>query len=264
MKNISFRKEFSERNLFSFSSMKNNILKTLSIISVFAVTGCSTPVAPLQPDNGTVSNYSVNTVTSGYSVSRLLSSRNKSRNLVTTTTSKSSASTVKKGVVTSSDGTVSINGIPFFRQGNDNTCGQAAMTSVLNYWGIDVDYQTVINDTNPNNGATDLLTIQAYMINNGLQSLIHNDSTLDLLKKIIDGGKPAIVLLDFGTLGTEHYVVVSGYNDKKGTILINDPRNGANLSMSQTDFDDKWENKSLGNLLIFGSKYNRPIVEVAD
>ncbi|MBC7472715.1 MAG: hypothetical protein H7263_00365, partial [Candidatus Sericytochromatia bacterium] len=57
---------------------------------------------------------------------------------------------------------------------------------------------------------------------------------------------------------------VSGYNETKKTILINDPRNQANMSMNETDFNNKWQNKSLGNLFIFGNKYERPIFEISD
>ena len=128
---------------------------------------------------------------------------------------------------------------------------------------MNIDYQTVINESNPSNLATDIGTVEAYIKIKGLNVKAKNNSTLKDLEDLIDSGKPPIVLLDFGGLGYEHYIVVSGYNERKKTILINDPRNGANLSIKQTDFLEIWKNKSLGNLLIFGDRYYRPLITVS-
>ncbi|MBC7474013.1 MAG: C39 family peptidase, partial [Candidatus Sericytochromatia bacterium] len=210
---------------------KNKLLNIVLLLSSMLTFGCSTPIAPMQSNKGTVINYHTN-----YRISKLTKSQK------------------KIGAVKATDGTVTINGIPFFVQGDDNTCGQASITSILNYWGVSIDYQTVINESNWSNGATDLEVLKAYLINKGLRVNLHQQSNLDTLKAIIRTGKPPIVLLDFGKLSIEHYVIVSGYNETKKTILINDPRNQANMSMNETDFNNKWQNKSLGNLFIFGNK----------
>jgi predicted double-glycine peptidase len=221
------------------SSIKKNLKKHIAFIPVIAVVllyGCHTPVAPLQADNGTVYSYNRN-----YGL-------------------KNSLGTVTK----SNDGTVTISGIPFFKQGNDNTCGQAAMTSILNFWGNKITYQAVINETNASNIPTDLNVIEVYLQSKGLQAKAYKKSTLEYLKYLVDQGKPPIVLLDFGGLGNEHYVIVSGYNDKQETILINDSRNGPFISLSNEEFEQMWQNKSLANMLIFGDKFERPIFDVSN
>lgn len=222
---------------------KNNFIKVGIglFISVITAACGATPTAPVQPDSGVVYNYKTST----------------RGNLGRFTTSK------QKGTVsTATDGSVTVNGIPFFKQGKDNTCGQATITSILNFWGVEIDYQTVINESNPSNMPTDINTVRDYVKIKGLNVNIYKNATIEDLEALVDAGKPPMVILDFGGLNYEHYVVVSGYNEKKKTILINDPRNGANLSIKQADFLRIWENKSLGNLLIFGDKYHRPIIEV--
>ena len=220
----------------------NKIFSMLTSTILVMLSACSTPIAPTQPENGVVYNYKSSSF--GRNFSKL--------NVIT------------KGTVNvTSDGTTTVAGIPFFKQGKDNTCGQATITSILNFWGVDIDYQTVINESNPSNMPTDLLSIEYYIKNKGLNVKVTNNSTIKDIEDLIDQGKPPIVLLDFGGLSYEHYIVVSGCNEKKKTILINDPRNGANLSIKQADFLKIWNNQSLGNLLIFGNKYYRPIVAVS-
>lgn len=214
----------------------------LGFIPFLASCSSTPPTAPSQPDSGVVYNYKTNI------------QRGK---LGRFNTSQEAGTVVK-----SSDGTVSVNGIPFFKQGKDNTCGQATLTSILNFWGVKIDYQTVIDESNPSNFPTDIGTIKEYLKMKGLVATTYKNNTLDALKGLVDKGRPPIVLLDFGGLSYEHYVVVSGYNTTKKTILINDPRNGANLSIKETEFLNIWQNKSLGNLIIFGDKYYRPIIDV--
>jgi predicted double-glycine peptidase len=209
-----------------------------SLLGIFLY-GCHSPVAPLQADTGTVYNYG---------------GRNYA--LKQTVSKQGSVSQVK-------DGTVTISGIPIFKQGNDNTCGQAVMASILNFWGNKTTYQTVINETNLGNMPTDLNVIETYLNSKGLNAKAYKKSSLEYLKYLVDQGKPPIVLLDFGGLQNEHYVVVSGYNDLKDTILINDSRNGAFIPLKSADFEAKWKNQSLANVLIFGDKFDRPIFDIS-
>jgi hypothetical protein len=57
--------------------------------------------------------------------------------------------------------------------------------------------------------------------------------------------------------------VVSGYNDRLGRVMINDPRRGANVAMSYKDFQAIWDNPAIGSLIIFGDKYTRLIFEIS-
>jgi len=221
----------------------------ISLIFSLSLTACATPTAPLQPESGTISNYNQNQLMR-FSARRFGGSRYSVNNSTT------------EAVSTHSDGTVSVNNIPFFHQGEDNTCGQATLTSALNFNGVDIDYQTVINESNPVNMATDINTITNYIKSKGLEAVSYKNSEIEHLRRLIDQGKPPIVLLDYGGLNNEHYVLVSGYNDKEGFLLINDPKQSANIKADYEIFEEMWENQSLGNLLIFGDNFYKPIIEI--
>lgn len=112
-----------------------------------------------------------------------------------------------------------ITNVPFVKQGNDNTCGQAILTIILNYWGINISYQSIVNETNASNLPTDVDRITNYLRKKGLYAQDYRKAKLSfvkdrILKEII------IILLDFGTLQTEHYVIATGYNETRQELIF--------------------------------------------
>lgn len=162
------------------------------------------------------------------------------------------------------NGSIVLSNVPFFQQGNDNTCGQAIMAIILNYWRIDLSYQTIVNQTNMSNIATDIDKITSYLRKYGLYAQDYRLASLNFVKSLIQQGRPVIVLLDFGSLATEHYVVVTGYNDEQQQMIVHDPVDGPNIKIQYADFESKWENRSMKKLGIFGDKYNRIAFDVDD
>lgn len=160
------------------------------------------------------------------------------------------------------DGTIEVSNIPFYQQANDNTCGQAVMASILNYWGKGVSYQDVVNQTNSWNMFTDVDKITQYLRKRGLYAQDYRMATINLLKDRINKGLPPIVLLDFGSLSSEHYVIVKGYNESTKTFIVSDPIDGPNIKINYDAFASMWENRSLNKLGIFGDKYNRIVFDV--
>lgn len=160
------------------------------------------------------------------------------------------------------DGTVSVSNIPYYQQGNNNTCAQSVMTSILNYWGIELTYQTVVNQTNSWNIFTDVGTITKYIRQKGVYAQDYRMASSSFIKDRIRKGLPAIVLLDFGSVGAEHYVIVRGYNDNDGEFIILDPVDGPNVKMKYDIFEKMWENRSLRSMGIFGDKYNRIVFDI--
>lgn len=210
-------------------------LKFVFFLVMIILSGCSKPVAPIQPDTGKIYNYTKNT-----------------RGILTSPGSMSKTN----------DSTVTINGIPFFKQGKDNTCGQATMASILNFWGVNISYQAIIDENNPDNMPTDLEKMESYIKSKNVNAKAYKKSSFEFLKYLINQKRPPIVLLDLGGLSNEHYVVVTGYNDLKKTIIFNDPVSGPNIQFTEQIFDDKWKNQSLTNLLIFGDKFDHAIIDV--
>lgn len=155
-----------------------------------------------------------------------------------------------------------IEDVPFYRQGNDNTCGQAVMTSLLNYWGIKYDYQGVVNEANPRNAPTTDEGIVAYLRSKGLQAQTFRKATIDNLIAQVNKGRPTAVLLDFGGLSQEHYVIVVGYNPTKNTIIVHDSLENPYVEMPATTFTTMWENKAVRSVHVFGGdNYQRMMVD---
>lgn len=240
-------KLISEKGLLSFAKIEQvlNIQKKLAsltmvtFLSTSILAGCNTPRVSTF---STVENYANSDSSNGIKVLNTNSATN--------------------NVNFYNDGTVAIANIPFFQQGNDNTCGQAVMASVLNFWGVDVSYQTVVNQTNAGNSFTDISNITNYLRKKGLYSQDYRQATLNFVKDRIQKGNPVILLLDFGKLSSEHYVLATGYNDKTEEIILMDPIDGPNIKMSYEEMENRWENKSLKKVGIFGDKYSRIVFDI--
>ncbi len=155
------------------------------------------------------------------------------------------------------DGTIAISNIPYFKQGNNNTCAQSVMASVLNFWGVPVSYQSIIKQTNSSNIFTDVNSITSYLRKNGLYAQDYRQADINFLKDRINKGNPVIILLDFGKITTEHYVLVTGYNDKEREFIILDPIDGPNQKYDYDRIEQMWKNNSLKNVKLFGDKYSK-------
>ncbi len=160
-------------------------------------------------------------------------------------------------------GDVYISGVPFVKQGKDNTCGQAVATMILQYWGVDIDYQQVVNESNPLNLGTSHSALQGYLQAKGLYAQGYREGSLELLLELVRLGRPVIVLLDFGGLNWEHYVLVVGYNATRNTIIFHESNSQSYRELSAETFVQRWRNPSLVNLPIFGGpSYDRLMFDV--
>lgn len=164
----------------------------------------------------------------------------------------SQQSASQRGKLVKSGDNTYISGVPFIKQGKDNTCGQAVATMILQFWGQDVDYQQVVNESNPLNVGTSYGALQGYLQSRGLHAQAYREGSLPLLLELVNRGRPVIALLDFGSLSWQHYVVVIGYNTRKNTLIFHDSSNGSYRELSAEEFVERWANPSLVNLPIFG------------
>lgn len=217
-------------------------LAMVSIVSLPFLNACGNTIVPIQ------TNIPVNYVTT---------SQFKTLNLRTPGIDKEVQINVHQ------DGSKVIQNVPFTMQGNDNTCGQAVMTMILNYWGINISYQQVVNETNPNNLPTTYDSITNYLRKKGLKAQDYTKATINNIIASINKGKPVIVLLDWGGASQEHYVVVVGYNQRKNTIIFHDSLDGPYMEMGMQQFDSFWNNKSISRLpLLGGANYNHLMFDV--
>ncbi|MFP5504119.1 MAG: C39 family peptidase, partial [Candidatus Sericytochromatia bacterium] len=162
------------------------------------------------------------------------------------------------------DGSRVLKDVPFFQQGRDNTCGQAVMAVLLNYWETKVPYQTVVDDANRFNLPTTHEGLTSYMQRQGLKARAYRQGNVDFLKERVDEGRPPIVLLEFNNdLFQQHYVVVIGYNEAKGTIIFHDSIDGPYRQLDEDTFFAMWQAENLVKLPLFGgANYQGLVIDV--
>lgn len=154
--------------------------------------------------------------------------------------------------------------VPYANQGNDNTCGQAVSTMVANFWGKPTDYQALVNRDNRFNLATTAGMIVNTLREKGLEAQDFREASIENLIAEINKGRPSIVLLDFGSIQSAHYVLIVGYNTTRGTIIMHDSLEAAYVEMPQQTFLKMWENKAVRSVLpVGGSNYRRLMIKVA-
>lgn len=151
-----------------------------------------------------------------------------------------------------------IENVPYFTQGNDNTCGQAVIAMLTNFWGVTTSYQALVNTENPLNLATTAGAMVNSLRKKGLSAQDFRDASLENLVAEINKGRPAAVLLDFGSIQQAHYVIIVGYNPKRKTLIMHDSLEAPYVEMPQQIFVKMWENKSIRSILpVGGSNYRR-------
>lgn len=211
-------------------------LLLLGTFTPLVPSACTAPDIPLQPATGFPATYGT-TVVQAWEVRP----------------STGPASVLKLYT----DGMLVIEGVPWFHQGQDRTCAQANIATLLNFWGVPLSYPTVVEQMNPGNFPTDVGAIRTYLRQKGLRVQDYRGATVNFLRQQINAGRPTLVLLDFGDLASTHYVTVKGY-DKGGTrLLLNDPVAGANTVMPVGEFERRWQAASLAQVPGFGDRYTR-------
>jgi hypothetical protein len=206
-----------------------------AILPAVISAACTPPNIPPQPAAGYAMDYRAATVTRAWR----LEERNGHRAVLRQY----------------ADGMVALGGVPWFHQGQDRTCGQANIATLLNFWGIPKSYPQVVKEMNPGNLPTDVGRVSAYLRRQGLQVQDYRLATLNFLHQQVASGRPTLVLLDFGSLATTHYVTVKGYDEAGRRLLISDPVAGPNTVMDVDEFQRLWRNTSLARLPGVGDRY---------
>lgn len=205
---------------------------------------CSMPNVPPQPDAGFAQDYRMQVV----------------RSLPVQLDGQLSSPTARLNLY--ADGVVALSGLPWYHQGSDRTCAQANIAMLMGYWGKPTSYQQVVREMNPGNLPTDVVNVTGYLRQKGLSAQDYRLATLNFVKERINAGRPVLVLLDFGSLASTHYVTIKGYDDRRKELLVSDPVIGANVRLPYEAFDKYWQNRSLSTLPGFKDKYARIAFDV--
>jgi predicted double-glycine peptidase len=139
--------------------------------------------------------------------------------------------------------------VPLTLQSTDYTCGASALQSVLKFYGDDVAEMDLARElkSTPADG-TNYKEIARYARAHGYDVNTAVGAGLDDLKRAIDQGKPALVLIQAWAEGPVdykndwndgHYVVATGYDAKN--IYFMDPSTLGNYTyIPINEFMDRW------------------------
>ena len=141
-----------------------------------------------------------------------------------------------------------IGGVPFFKQ-DAHQCGPAAMASVLNYRGIKVSPEEII-EAIYSKGAEGTLDFDMvlYAEKKGRKTEKYR-GTLENLRINVDSNNPLIVLVDYGFLSYQrnHFMVVLGYDESH--IYVNSGVEPLE-AISKDEFVRTWKKTNFWTLLI--------------
>jgi ABC-type bacteriocin/lantibiotic exporter with double-glycine peptidase domain len=130
--------------------------------------------------------------------------------------------------------------VPFVKQ-KDFFCGPAAMASIMRFYGRNISQEEIAEEVySPKLKGALISDMENYAKEMGYKTETINGD-LDTLISTINGGVPAIVLVDLGKwiVSVPHYYVVYGYDKNRNTFLLNTGFE-SNQEMSFSKLDNEW------------------------
>jgi predicted double-glycine peptidase len=132
--------------------------------------------------------------------------------------------------------------VPFVQQ-DKNGCGSASIWMIMTYWHPEdaVDPDAIQHQLySKQAGGIYAKDMARYLESHGYRAFAFRGEWRDLEDHIAKG-RPLIVSLEQNSRGAGlHYVVVAGVDTVEGFVLLNDPAQRKLLSMSRTDFEERW------------------------
>jgi tetratricopeptide (TPR) repeat protein len=142
--------------------------------------------------------------------------------------------------------------VPFVAQRKD-TCGAAALAMVLRYWGDDATHDDV---------ARTLLTPELHGIagsrlaefarGRGMEAVAYKGDMANL-REFVGKGRPLIVAWAMGR-DRYHDVVVVGFDDERGAVVVHNPAAGPSRAVKQRAFESRWAGAGYWTLLVARDK----------
>jgi len=141
--------------------------------------------------------------------------------------------------------------VPFMQQGKEG-CGSASIWMIMKYWQPDalVDPDQIQRQLySPRAGGIYARDMVRYFQSKGYRTFSLRADWADLEEQI-SKGRPLIVCLERSKHGALlHYVVVAGVDSGANLVLVNDPAQRKLLSMSRSDFEQRWRGTDNWTLL---------------
>ncbi|MCX5656791.1 MAG: PA2778 family cysteine peptidase [Candidatus Omnitrophica bacterium] len=142
-----------------------------------------------------------------------------------------------------------INKVPFYKQ-NSNTCGPAALASVLEYWGADFTPENIIRSVYSLElrGTLDF-EISYYARQFNFWSKYYQSSFDDLKGKIREGIPLIILEKESPVLNSYHYIVVFGFDEGERRIIAHTGRK-ASAWIPYNRFFKTWKRGDFGAIVV--------------
>jgi ABC-type bacteriocin/lantibiotic exporter with double-glycine peptidase domain len=147
-----------------------------------------------------------------------------------------------------------VSGVPFVRQEHASDCGPAALSSVLQYWGLDDARESIERALEkPGQPAGTLAgDLRDYARTRGLRAYVFGGTLRDIQHELALG-RPVIAGVHQRLTSERvlrHYVVVVGYHEDRGQILLVDPARGLRRD-SVKGFVEEWSGSERLLLVVF-------------
>ncbi len=138
--------------------------------------------------------------------------------------------------------------IPHRRQLNDYMCGPATLQMVLAFLGEQKSQRKIrkLMKASPrelkSHGVDNYKMVRAIQ-RAGFYAYVNEYSNLDELKLFVKQGYPVVINYVEPSHNDGHFAVVKGFNSLLGTIILNDPWNGADFTLSEKQFLSRWHSE---------------------
>jgi len=143
---------------------------------------------------------------------------------------------------------VAILDVPYVPQQKD-TCGAAALAMVLQFWGVAVSHHEVAQQlVQPELRGIAGSRLAAFAAGRGMTAVAHAGD-IDHLRDHVGKGRPMIVAWAMGR-GRHHDVVVIGFDEAQGRVIVHDPARGAARRVELETFRRRWSGAGNWTLLV--------------
>jgi ABC-type bacteriocin/lantibiotic exporter with double-glycine peptidase domain len=138
--------------------------------------------------------------------------------------------------------------VPFVAQ-RENTCAAASLAMVLRYWQRPIEHDAIAAAlVEPELSGIAGSRLAEFARQNGATAIAYQGDMAQL-REYVGKGRPLIVAWKLGA-GRYHDVVVVGFDDERGAVVVNDPAEGARRRVPLRRFEERWAGSDHWTLLV--------------